>query len=281
MVSIRYFAPAPELRGLISSYYWCEIAGGVLTDRLRAELGQVRFVIEGSLSCRYENGQVVECPPCVLAGPTAGPVTTTATGPFALLGAGLMPTGWTALFGVDADELADAAVDLGGVVGNGADAAWEAIGNARTDAERVAAADRFFIGLLTGAHAVPVWFTRLADNWLVASPNPSVNALVAQSGMSSRQVERWTRRHYGASPKLLARKYRALQAAVRLGNGDSGNWAEAAGESFYDQSHFIREFKQFVGVTPTAFIAGAAPVSRLTIARRRLVPGMPKLALYS
>ncbi len=281
MVSIRYFAPAPELRGLISSYYYVELSHGVMTDRLRAELGQVRFVLQGGLHYVYEDGRTVDCAPCLLTGPTSGPITTTASGPFALFGAGLMPTGWTALFGVDAGELADGVVDLGGLTGGSAESTYEAIGNARSDAARVAAADRFFLGLLTGAHAVPVWFTRLADDWLIATPNPSVDALVSSSGMSSRQVERWTRRHYGASPKLLARKYRALQAAVRLGNGDSTTWADAAGDAFYDQSHFIREFKQFIGVTPTAFLAGAAPVSRLTIARRRLVPGMPKLALYS
>ncbi len=281
LVTIRYFAPAPELRGLVSSYYFCETQLGVLTDRLRAELGQIRFILAGSLRCTYDDGRGIECPPCLLTGPTGGPVTTEARGPLAMFGAGLMPCGWTTLIGADADELADAIVDLPGVVGPSADTAYQALGNARTDAERVAAADRFFLGLLSVAHPVPLWFTRLADEWLIATPNPDVDVLVAASGMSSRQVERWTRRHYGASPKLLSRKYRALQAAVRLGNGDADTWAEAAGDSFYDQSHFIREFKQFIGVTPTAFIAGAAPVSRLTIARRQLVPGMPKLALYS
>ena len=281
LVTIQYFAPAAELRGLVSSYYFCESQLPVLVDRLRAELGQVRFILDGSLRCTYEDGHSVECPPCLLTGPTAGPVTTEARGPFAMFGAGLMPSGWSTLIGASADELADDVVDLPGVAGPTAALAYQAIGNARDNEERVAAADRFFIGLLTAAHAVPLWFTKLADDWLIATPNPDVDVLVAASGMSSRQVERWSRRHYGASPKLLSRKYRALQAAVRLGSGEAGTWAEAAGDSFYDQSHFIREFKQFIGVTPTAFIAGAAPVSRLTIARRRLVPGMPKLALYS
>ncbi len=269
------------MRGLVSSYYYCEIADGTLTDRLRAELGQVRFIVAGSLQYNFDDGRCVECPPSLLAGPTASPVTTQARGPFALLGAGLMPAGWSALIGADADELADNVADLAGVVGPAADSAHDAIGNARTDAARVAAADRFFIGLLEAARPVPLWFTQLTDDWLIATPNPNVDTLVALSGMSNRQVERWSRRHYGASPKLLSRKYRALQAAVRLGSGEADTWAEAAGDSFYDQSHFIREFRQFIGVTPTAFMAGAAPVSRLTIARRRLLPGMPKLALYS
>ncbi len=281
VVTIRYFAPAAQLHGLISSYYWCESEMPVLTDRLRAELGQVRFILDGALTCAYDNGHVAVCPASLVSGPTAGPVTTCAYGPLRMFGAGLMPAGWSALIGADADELADTIVELGSVFGGRAEATHQAIGEAACDAERVAAADRFFTALLTASHSVPTWFTRLADDWLIASPNPSVDALVSASGMSNRQVERWTKRHYGASPKLLSRKYRALQAAVRLGCGEADTWAEAAGDAFYDQSHFIREFKQFIGVTPTAFLAGGAPVSRLTIERRRLLPGMPRLALYS
>lgn len=281
MVTVRYFAPALQLRGLISSYYWCETPLAVLHDRMRAELGQVRFIVEGSLRHTYDDGRVVDCPSCLLAGPTTGPVATTAAGPFRVFGAGLMPAGWATLIGSDADTLADAVVDLGSVAGALGRIAYDEIGNATDDAARVAAADRFFTTLLTDARPVPLWFTRLADEWLIATPNPQVDALVAASGMSNRQVERWSKRHYGASPKLLARKYRALQAAVRLGTGEACDWAEAAGDAFYDQSHFIREFKTFVGMTPSHFLAHAAPVSRLTIARRRMLPGMPRLALCS
>ena len=281
MVQIRYFAPSPRLRSLVSSYYWCETDLPLLCDRMRAELGQVRFIVRGALSYRFDDGRDIDCPPALLSGPTATPVSTTATGPFACFGAGLMPAGWSALIGADADTLADDAVELRSVCGVAADDAADALAEAHDDETRVAAADAFFLHLLERPRAVPLWFLRLTDDWLTATPDPRVDVLVAASGMSSRQVERWSRRHYGASPKLLARKYRALQAAVRLGTGEASGWAEAAGDAFYDQSHFIREFKQFVGMTPARFVAEAAPVSRVTIARRRLLPGMPRLALYS
>jgi methylphosphotriester-DNA--protein-cysteine methyltransferase len=128
---------------------------------------------------------------------------------------------------------------------------------------------------------VPVWFTRLTDDWLTGSCNPDVDVLVTKSGMSARSVERLAKRIYGASPKLLSRKYRTLNAAVRLGNGDIVGWTDLADNAYYDQPHFIREFKQFVGMTPSRFLAEAAPLMRLTIVRRNMVPDMPKLASYS
>jgi AraC-like DNA-binding protein len=50
---------------------------------------------------------------------------------------------------------------------------------------------------------------------------------------------------------------------------------------FYDQAHFIHEFKEFIGMTPSCFAGQAATVTRLTIARKKLMPELPKLALYS
>lgn len=280
MVSIRYFAPAAPLRRYLSSYYWFEAEVAVIDDLIRAELGQIRFIISGD--ARYDfAGRMVDCPTKLLTGPTSKPVRFVANGPLRVFGAGLMPAGWAALIGVPADTVADDVIDVDAFAGPAARHCLDAMLSARDDAGRVAAADCFFTALSLQSHALPHWFTRLADDWLTASPNPQVDTLVEGSGMSARQVERMTARIYGASPKLLARKYRALQAAVRLGNGEATGWADAAGDAFYDQSHFIREFKEFVGLTPNRFAVEQAPVSRLTISRRMLLPSLPKLAYFS
>ena len=64
-----------------------------------------------------------------------------------------------------------------------------------------------------------------------------------------RQLERLTKRYYGLPPKTLARKYRALRAASALARGEDLTDCDIA-NSFYDQSHLIREVKRFAGLTP-------------------------------
>jgi methylphosphotriester-DNA--protein-cysteine methyltransferase len=64
-----------------------------------------------------------------------------------------------------------------------------------------------------------------------------------------RQLERMAKRYYGLPPKTLARKYRALRAASALARGEDLDDA-GLGDSFYDQSHLIREVKRFAGLTP-------------------------------
>lgn len=281
MITIRYFAPAPPLRKYLSSYYWFESNEPAFNDLMRAELPQVRIVTRGQANNYFCNGRVCRPGPVHIQGPTSGAAHYAAAGPLHLFGVGLLPEGWAALIGDSADRFADDVVDLLALVGGLADRVLADMMEARSDAERVAAADRFFLALLDRARPVPVWFTRLTDDWLTGSANPDLDDLVVRSGMSARSVERLALRIYGASPKLLARKYRTLNAAVRLGNGDCPGFADVIGSAYYDQSHFIREFKQFVGITPTRFLVEAAPLMRLTIVRRKLMPNMPKLASYS
>lgn len=281
MFALRYIAPAPALRDFISAYYSFEVDLPYIRDLLRAELGQMRFVLQGSGHYFFEDGRVEPCTSMTLTGPTSAPLRFEATGPLHVFGIGLMPAGWHALIGCAADEIANDVTDLASVIGLPARQMLEQLRNAASNHERAAIADTALLRLMPHARAVPYWFTQAMNDWLTATPSPQVDELLARVDVSARQVERLSKRIYGASPKLLARKYRILQAAIRMGTGQAPTWLDAAGDGFFDQSHFIRDFKQFTGLTPRRFVVEGTPLTKLTIKQRRMLPGLPKLAFYS
>lgn len=279
---LSYFSPAAPLRGLVSSYYVFEMDGAHMRDVLRAELPQVRFLLGGKGSISYGEAPAQPMPFASIAGPSLHAIGFEAFGPFRLLGAGLLPAGWSALIGEPADQFSDRLTDLHDLAPAAVASAFLRMAEARSPREMTAAADALFLLLSMRAKPPPLWFTRTADAWLSDSPDPDVSALVAELGMSSRQVERLMLRHYGGPPKLIARKFRTLQTAVRLGLDPDAGWEAAAGGVFYDQSHFIREFRRFVGMTPGSFVAEGAPwITRLTIAKRTASSTMPKLTRVS
>ncbi|WP_448582837.1 helix-turn-helix domain-containing protein [Thermaurantiacus sp.] len=277
-LSLHYYPPSPALRGLISSYYVFNLGARQVRDILRAEVAQVRFVLRGHGYIAYGDNPFEPMPVTSLAGPSGSAIRFHAFGPFRLIGVGLLPAGWAALIGEEASRYADRLVDLSGLAPALVREALLQMQEARDHAGLCAAADRLFLALAERARTPPLWLTRPTDAWLVGSPSPDVNALVAALGMSNRQVERMVARVYGASPKYMARKYRTLQAAVRLGLRPDLGWQGAAGTAFYDQSHFIRDFRHFVGMTPGQFIAGGTPwLTRLTIAKRSCGAALPQL----
>lgn len=81
--------------------------------------------------------------------------------------------------------------------------------------------------------------------------NVEVDRLAQHAGISNRQLERKFRASVGLSPKVYSRLMR-FHASLRFIKSDTmkslTDIAYAAG--YFDQSHFIREFKAFAGLSP-------------------------------
>ncbi len=72
----------------------------------------------------------------------------------------------------------------------------------------------------------------------------------SEFGLSARQLRRLTQHHLGLSPREFTRVLR-FQSTLQYMKAMSCKvpWTE----HYYDQPHFIREFKRLSGVTPTEF----------------------------
>jgi AraC-like DNA-binding protein len=85
--------------------------------------------------------------------------------------------------------------------------------------------------------------------------NPSIRMAEVRelAGLSTKRFVRLFRTEVGLSPKEYAR-VRRLQAALRqLGAGNASGADIAAGIGYFDQSHFVREFRSFTGMTLTQY----------------------------
>ena len=219
----------------------------------RADFAQFRFILRGHNGrYRFIDGVEQAMPDIYIQGPTTGVVTISGEGDIDCLGVGLMPAGWAALVPMDASAASNRlfdAVDLFGDVVADTQAALRATDD--LDA-RVAIFEALIARLIAKRQAGYHAFVGQVNDWLADALLPDVAALVERTGLSRSQVERNCRRYFGSPPKLLARKYRALRAAIAMTHRDA-NLDDLLAEGFYDQSHFIRELKYFTGMTPGAF----------------------------
>jgi AraC-like DNA-binding protein len=90
-----------------------------------------------------------------------------------------------------------------------------------------------------------------------------IAALARELGWSERRLERAFAEHVGVAPKLFARiaRFEALMASVR--SGTHRNWADAAlAFGYSDQSHLVRDVRQFSGAPPSATDAQLLSVGR-------------------
>ena len=246
---LQYFPPDPDLAEMVSSFYFVRIDMPIFDESERADRPQFRIMSVPEGEYVFSDGHRFPAGRATIIGPTSGSVRATGRGPLRMYGFGLMPAGWATLMGSHADKLTDRAINAADLFGDWIEEVVDAIGNAPDTEARLVIGNNFVREILKKNEPAPVWFTRTVDTWLTASPSPQVPELVEATGMSIRSVERMTKHYYGLSPRMLARKYRAVRAASALARGEKLDDA-ALGDAFYDQSHLIREIKRFAGATP-------------------------------
>jgi AraC-like DNA-binding protein len=79
-------------------------------------------------------------------------------------------------------------------------------------------------------------------------------AVAREAGLSLRSLQRLFQEYVGVSPKWVIQRYRLHDAMERLEGGPPVDLpALALSLGFYDQAHFIRVFKAFLGRTPTGY----------------------------
>lgn len=247
---VQYFAPDADLAEMISTFYIARFPVAAFDEYERADRPQIRIQLN-DVPGEYHlpDGTIKSAAGATIIGPTSAPVRAISHGPVFLIGMGLMPGGWAALIGPEAARFSDRAIDARDLFGDWITDITRSLIDAADDAARVAVMGHVAREILRHGDPAPLWFTRTVDAWLMASPSPQIDALVAATGMSVRSLERMTRRFYGIPPKMLARKYRALRAAALLSRGERLADADLD-DAFYDQSHLIREVRQFAGTTP-------------------------------
>jgi AraC-like DNA-binding protein len=180
-----------------------------------------------------------------------------------VLGIKFEPLGACTLLGTSIRDLTDVTIDLRDALGRAADelgnrcadvaetSAWNPARNAalvlRTAAEW--AMDRTSDGPV--ADPIAQWAVTAIRN---ARGIAAVEEMRFALGLSrSRFAERF-RSRIGVTPKRYARIVRFSNALSILGNVES--IASAAAElSYYDQAHMYRDFEEFAGMTPGAFLS--------------------------
>ncbi|MGB7412299.1 MAG: helix-turn-helix domain-containing protein [Sphingopyxis granuli] len=266
---LHYFPPDPDLAELVSSFYCARINMPRFDEYERADRPQFRFLTVADGEYVFADGHRTSVCRANIIGPTSGRVRAISNGPTQIFGFGMLPAGWAALMGADAEKLTDRAIDAADLFGDWVNEVASRVHDAASDTERLVIGNNFVREVLKRGEPAPMWFIRTVDRWLTETASPHVPDLVAATGMSIRSVERMTKHFYGLSPRMLARKYRAVRAAAALARGEDLESAHL-GDAFYDQSHLIREIKRFAGATPGQLATPTLYTEATTRGRKQL-----------
>jgi len=275
-VALRYWEPPERLRYYFGSIYLFTTGIPDYQDMTRADMPQLRFMLSGGGDYEFHDGAVVRTPHVCMVGPTMGATRFYLKGTAEVFGISVLPLGWYGMGCKDAHQYVDKVCDVVAIAGEKFERQLDLLRATPDRDEAAASLWSFLEAQIAEPSRQMVDLVTAIDEWLGDADSPQIEDIVAATGLSARQLSRYTNKLYGAPPKLLARKYRALRCASQIVI-DKKNWTELCDEgNFYDQSHFIREIKQFLGHTPHQLLNDPTAVARLTVQRRALT-GLMKL----
>jgi AraC-like DNA-binding protein len=153
-------------------------------------------------------------------------------------------------------ELTDGSLTLGEAFGPGGDKLEQAVLASGDDREQIALVEAFLRARIPPRDENVAVIGRIVRLLLDDPSVQRVEDLTARTGMSARTLQRLFRRYVGVSPKWVLQRYRVHEAAERIADGRCQDWAALALElGYFDQAHFIRDFKALVGRPPTEYAA--------------------------
>ena len=184
------------------------------------------------------------------------------TGEIGVVSIRFKAAGAARFFNVAYDEIVDRVVDFAEFEPAFSAAIHDRIARAGSDDDRLAAMIAKLDERLTQESKEDV-FVRQACQYIVRSEGQySVHDLVKLIGFSERQLQRKFKRQVGITPKILSRIMRFQKFLAMTKEANKLTLADAAAAcGYYDQSHFIRDFTTFSGMSPMKYLSGSHALS--------------------
>lgn len=255
LIALDYLPPSEALAGVVTTFYHFRCEEREIRDVQPAAVGHLIVFLRGTGRMVFSSGQTDPSYPMSLLTPCDAAAAIEVEGPFHCIGAALSPAGWAALTGLHASKCANRLLPAGEVFGDNAETfALDLARDYGAGVDPVTLCERlagFISPRLRPLNARHVSLLKAVAAWLGSSLDPEAKDLYASVPYSARQTQRLVERYFGATPRELKRKYRAVRVATMLSMPDvSPEDLAGAINLFYDQSHMIREIRHFVGRTP-------------------------------
>jgi AraC-like DNA-binding protein len=264
-MDFQHRVPRPPLDSFVESIWICRNAPQPHALERILPTGAAQLIVnlkedETRLYDSLDPGRCATAAGTILAGPFSRFQVIDTSEQEHVAGVAFKPGGTMPFIRVPADEMSDGDIPLAALWGRRATAALREQLLASPDAD--AALD--VLEATLRAHFSPPGLHPAVGFALTAFASASGTATIAgvtrAIGMSPKRFIERFRTEVGLTPKRFCRIRRFQHAVTRVHCGHAVNWpAVALGAGYFDQAHFIHDFRSFAGLTPTGYQAARTP----------------------
>lgn len=171
-----------------------------------------------------------------------------------VFGVKFRPGAFRPYFGRSVASLRDRSVPIDEVFGRKGAALARKVSGLCEVAEKAAAVEQFLNERMIPSDANVQRVSSIVDEIAENREIVSVQQIVEQWGLGKRPLQQLFSSYVGVGPKWVINRYRLHEAVERLQEGAHISFTELAIElGYFDQAHFIRDFRKLVGYSPAAY----------------------------
>jgi AraC-like DNA-binding protein len=173
-----------------------------------------------------------------------------------VIGASFRAGGAVPFFRLPSDELHNQQVELEDLWGNLARELRERTLAARSPERKLRVVEQALLERAAGMFDGQPVVEFAVASFLTAPATAKITQVADKTGFSSRRFIELFKQHVGMTPKLFCRVRRFQRVLRRITSGKPVNWSAVALDGgYFDQAHFIHDFRAFSGINPSKYLA--------------------------
>jgi AraC-like DNA-binding protein len=263
------FEPSPGLKPFVKCFW-------TLEDNGETGLARQRVVPDGCMEMIFHYGdlykQYFEDESCVIQprsfifGQITSYIEICPTGKSGIVAARFLPEGLNPFLTIPLSTIENKAVSLAELFGEKGISLEKTVIAAIDNEQRIKLIEQFLLSLLADPHTIDAVTKACVETIFHSQGRMDVVQLADKMNINRRNMERKFTSAIGMSPKQLSKVVR-LQATLKmLEQKKFTSLTSLAYENgYYDQAHFIKDFREFTGMSPKSFFADSLKLSTLFI----------------
>ena len=247
--------PDARLKQYVKCYYYYESSSAVAFEDTVFPSGSMEIIF--NLGEGHWQTAAGNTPPIELWGQITQPLPIRSIGRNTMMGIRFLPHGAALFLDAKADDFNNQVIDYSAVAGKQAAELHQRLLEANTEPERIHFIETFLLTTLEERTKKSGQKLNIVNDVMRELRHKeaieNIDTIASRYGISSRYLQKLFLQYTGLTPKLYSKIHRFQHSLRLVTKKDTPLTSIAYDCGYFDQSHFIREFKSFTGHTPSSY----------------------------
>lgn len=257
-MNYQTFEPNSDLTTLVKCYWTLEVPAAYSSEKQRIVPDgcmELIFILGDDIKRFTSENKFIIQPRAIVVGQITEPFVIQPVGYVHCFATRFYPYGVSGFIKKPLKSLENKETPIAELFGQStADELEQKIIHASGTPQRIEIIESFLLDKLNEKSTIDNIVKSTVDALMATSGSSPIKAILKEDLSKRRQLERKFLQQIGMSPKQLGKVVRLQTALKLLLNQQTETFTQIAYESeYYDQNHFIKDFKEFTGLTPKEF----------------------------